>query len=124
MQKELLKCLILDRQTTTIKEARKKLDMMTQSPSDGWLPKPLKIAYTLRLLMWLDHLSQQVFLWPTWFPTNFSIQWSYGVTVWEIFTCVRVPYAGMHAMSLLSELKSGYRLEKPGNMACNNAMLV
>ena len=44
--------------------------------------------------------------------------------MWEVFTCVRVPYAGMNAMGLLSELKSGYRLEKPGNMACNNAMLV
>ena len=78
MQKELLKCLILDQQTTTMKEARKKLDMMTQSPSDGWLPRPLKIAYTLRLLMWLDHLSQQVFLWPTWFP-----KFLHSVVIWS-----------------------------------------
>ena len=43
--------------------------------------------------------------------------------MWEIFTCGRVPYAGMHAMLLLTELKKGERLEKPDNDACNTDVL-
>ncbi|CAI8029843.1 Tyrosine-protein kinase transforming protein RYK, partial [Geodia barretti] len=46
--------------------------------------------------------------------------WSYGVTMWEIFTCGRVPYAGIHAMGLLKGLKRGERLEKPDNKACHD----
>ncbi|CAI8054941.1 Tyrosine-protein kinase transforming protein RYK [Geodia barretti] len=46
--------------------------------------------------------------------------WSYGVTMWEIFTCGRVPYAGIHAMGLLKQLKRGERLEKPDNKACHD----
>ena len=44
--------------------------------------------------------------------------------MWEVFTCGRVPYAGIHAMGLLSELKRGERLEKPDNKACHDDMLV
>ena len=44
--------------------------------------------------------------------------------MWEIFTCGRVPYAGIHVMGLLSELKAGNRLEKPENKACHNGVLV
>ena len=43
--------------------------------------------------------------------------------MWEIFTCGRVPYSGIHAMCLLSELKRGERLEKPDNKACHDDML-
>ena len=43
--------------------------------------------------------------------------------MWEIFTCGRVPYAGIHVMGLLSELKRGERLEKPDNKACHDDML-
>ncbi|CAI8054072.1 Fibroblast growth factor receptor 2 [Geodia barretti] len=47
--------------------------------------------------------------------------WSYGVTMWEIFTSGRVPYAEIHAMGgLLCQLKGGYRLERPENKACND----
>ena len=56
--------------------------------------------------------------------TPVFIQWSYGVTMWEIFTCGRVPYAGIHAMGLLKELKRGGRLEKPDNKACHDDILV
>ena len=44
--------------------------------------------------------------------------------MWEIFTCGRVPYAGIHAMGLLKQLKRGERLEKPDNKACHDDMLV
>jgi serine/threonine protein kinase len=44
--------------------------------------------------------------------------WSFGVTVWEIFTCGRIPYTGIPAMGLLKELQRGQRLERPDNEAC------
>ena len=53
-----------------------------------------------------------------------SPQWSFGVTVCELFTCGRVPYSGIPVMSLLRALKAGQRLEKPENIACSNEMLV
>ena len=46
------------------------------------------------------------------------LQWSFGVTVWEIFTCGRIPYTGIPAMGLLKELQRGQRLERPDNEAC------
>ena len=49
-------------------------------------------------------------------------QWSFGVTVWEIFTCGRVPYSGVPAMSLLRTLQRGERLERPDNEACSDEM--
>ena len=51
-------------------------------------------------------------------------QWSFGVTCWEVFTCGRVPYTGVPVMTLLTELHSGQRLERPGNCACSNEMYV
>ena len=49
-------------------------------------------------------------------------QWSYGVTCWEVFTCGRVPYTGVPAMTLLSELQSGHRLDRPTNITCSDEM--
>ena len=51
-----------------------------------------------------------------------SHQWSYGVTCWEVFTCGRVPYTGVPVMTLLSELNSGHRLDRPSNITCSNEM--
>ena len=51
-------------------------------------------------------------------------QWSFGVTVWEIYTCGRIPYSGIHPMRLMKELQNGQRLEKPENAACHDEMLV
>ena len=42
--------------------------------------------------------------------------------MWEVFTCGSVPYAGIHVMKLASELRVGYRLEKPDNVACDEKM--
>ena len=50
------------------------------------------------------------------------LQWAFGVTMWEIYTCGRTPYAGIPAMSLLRALENGQRLEKPDNTACHEEM--
>ena len=55
---------------------------------------------------------------------HLSSQWAFGVTVWELFTCGRVPYSGISVMSVLRLLKAGQRLDKPENTACSNEMLV
>ncbi|CAI8046035.1 Tyrosine-protein kinase transforming protein SEA, partial [Geodia barretti] len=46
--------------------------------------------------------------------------WSFGVTMWEIFTCGNVPYNGIHAMGILPELERGAVLEIPDNKACSD----
>ena len=56
--------------------------------------------------------------------TNVSIQWAFGVTVWELLTCGSVPYSGIPIVSILRALKAGQRLDKPDNAACSNEMLV
>ena len=44
--------------------------------------------------------------------------------MWEIFTCGKVPYAGIHVMGILPELQRGTLLEMPENMACSDDMSV
>eukprot|EP00731_Ephydatia_muelleri_P021571 Em0014g162a len=48
--------------------------------------------------------------------------WSYGVTCWEIFTCGRLPYAGVDPCDLPKLLERGRRLERPENAACPETM--
>ena len=51
------------------------------------------------------------------------MQWSYGVTCWEVFTCGKLPYAGVDPCDLQKLLERGRRLERPENAACHEAML-
>ncbi|XP_068760305.1 uncharacterized protein [Montipora capricornis] len=46
--------------------------------------------------------------------------WSYGVLLWEIESGGLKPYAGMTTPEVMTELKKGYRLEKPSG--CSDAM--
>ena len=58
-------------------------------------------------------------------PTNSSswhLQWSYGVACWEVFTCGKLPYAGVDPTDLPNFLERGRRLEKPENAACPETM--
>ena len=52
------------------------------------------------------------------------VQWSFGVTCWEIFSTAKTPYPGIHPTSLITQLENGERLPKPNNAACCDAMYV
>jgi len=41
------------------------------------------------------------------------LQWSYGVTCWEIFSLGRIPYPGVDNAEVIKTLKTGERLDKP-----------
>jgi len=41
------------------------------------------------------------------------IQWSYGITCWEVFSLGRIPYTGIDNAEVITFLKDGKRLKKP-----------
>ena len=49
---------------------------------------------------------------------NAHLQWSFGVTCWEVFNAGKTPYPGINPLSLVRSLEEGERLEKPYNTAC------
>ncbi len=52
------------------------------------------------------------------------LQWSFGVTCWEVFSLVRSPYPGVDPFTLIKHLDEGQRLEKPSNAACSSDVYV
>ena len=54
--------------------------------------------------------------------TNLSLQWSFGVVCWEVFTAGKIPYAGVDPLMLAELLEDGKRLNKPSNAACSEEM--
>ena len=52
------------------------------------------------------------------------MQWSFGVTCWEVFTGGHIPYSGISPVTLLHLLRNGDRLNKPMNPACSDEMWV
>ena len=51
-----------------------------------------------------------------------NTQWSFGVTMWEIFSAGKAPYPGADPLSLMQVLEKGERLPIPNNAACNEEM--
>ena len=49
-------------------------------------------------------------------------QWSFGVTMWEVFSAGRNPYPGVDPFTLIKYLDDGGRLENPANAACSQEM--
>ena len=49
-------------------------------------------------------------------------QWSYGVTVWEVFSGGRSPYPGVDPLGMVELLETGRRMNRPTNAACTDEM--
>lgn len=47
------------------------------------------------------------------------MQWSFGVTCWEVFSGGKVPYGGLSPMNIPNLLEEGHRMNKPTNNACS-----
>ena len=47
------------------------------------------------------------------------MQWSFGVTCWEVFSLGRSPYPAMGPTEVVVFLDGGSRLKTPNNMTCS-----
>ena len=59
------------------------------------------------------------------FPSHvcaMCVQWSYGVTMWEIFSGGKSPFPGTDPLTLMERLEEGERMSKPSNTACTKEM--
>ena len=54
--------------------------------------------------------------------TTIHVQWSFGVTCWEVFSLGKSPYPGMDPLGVVRYLEGGKRLERPLNAACSEKM--
>ena len=46
---------------------------------------------------------------------SFYLQWSFGVTVWEMLTLGQIPYAEIDPFEMAAYLREGYRIAQPMN---------
>ena len=74
-------------------------------------------SVSLALLRWPMHVTRMLCF-------HRVIQWSFGITCWEIFSGGKTPYPGVDPLSLVQLLENGRRLEKPLNAACSDTMYV
>jgi len=55
-------------------------------------------------------------------PGTSALQWSFGVTCWEIFTGGVTPYPGIHASAIPKMCDHERMMDKPDNKACSDEM--
>ena len=89
--------------------------MAPESLSDGHFSEKSDVVGTQ-----LGSKSKTHFLFSL--PLFLSQQWSYGVTVWEIFSGGKAPYPGTNPLTLMESLEQGYRMPQPYNDACSEEM--
>lgn len=56
---------------------------------------------------------------------KFSIKsdvWSYGILLYELVTHGSIPYAGMHNKEVIEQVQRGYRIPRPTNCDCPDAV--
>lgn len=46
---------------------------------------------------------------------NVSLQWAFGVTLWELMTLGQTPYVDIDPFEMAAYLKDGYRIAQPIN---------
>ena len=51
------------------------------------------------------------------YAAHIFMQWSFGVTCWEVFSVGKTPYLGINVASLPKLLEEGLRLDAPSNAA-------
>ena len=51
-----------------------------------------------------------------------TVQWSFGVTCWEVFTGGKQSYPGIHPLQVPELLESGQRMTVPDNATCTKEM--
>ena len=61
-------------------------------------------------------------MWPYCISLLLLLQWSFGVTCWEIYSGGKTPYPGIDSPTLVDMLENGRRMDKPKNAACHEAM--
>ena len=66
------------------------------------------------------HFDTSLYYSPLKCDQNCFLQWSYGVTCWEIFSAGKVPYPGIVPANLPKLVAQGLHLEKPANDACSD----
>ena len=49
-----------------------------------------------------------------------DMQWSFGITAWEVYSGGMLPYPGVAPSALIRQVVSGDRLPKPENSACSD----
>ena len=99
---------------------------------------PLEVSWDWTSDSPLSHLyiCVQILIWNGWsiyatccslyvYPSSLCtllFQWSFGVTMWEIFSGGRSPYPGVGPFTLIRFLNEGGRLDKSANAACSHEM--
>ncbi len=96
-------------------------ELISSCPTSGWHWKVSAFPSSLRKQMWYVSTSSPK-LWISIFQS--PLQWSYGVTMWEVFSGGQNPYPGVDVVTLVKFLQRGSRLDAPVNAACTTEMWV